>query len=131
MRQVYRLANSSANVPALSSHLMRSLFISLADDTLSFLAGIWLNCPPTAEESVLTYVSLYHAAAFLEAYNATQHIVDFQTVLPAILVALQHPDRRVREAALQCVAALNRLSAGKKPTAVYAYDAIYGASSSK
>ncbi|THH26927.1 hypothetical protein EUX98_g7265 [Antrodiella citrinella] len=129
MRQVYRLANSSASVPALSSHLMRSLFISLADDTLSFLAGIWLNSP-NAEESVLAYVSLYHAAAFLEAYNSIQHIVDFQTVLPAILVSLQHADRRVREAALQCVAALNRLSVGKKPKAVYAYDAIYGTSSS-
>lgn len=131
IRAVYRLANSSANAPSLSSHLMRSLFVTLADDTLSFLAGVWLEGVQESSRTILSYVALYHATAFLEAHNATQRPVDFQTVLPAILVALQHEDNRVREAALQCIAALSRLSATKKPESVYAYDAIYGPSSSK
>ncbi|TCD67119.1 snoRNA-binding rRNA-processing protein utp10 [Steccherinum ochraceum] len=129
MRAVYRLVNSSANAASFSSYVMRSLFITLAEDTLSFLAGIWLHTATSPDAVVLTYVSLYHAAAFLEAHNAAQHTIDFQTIVPALLVAVQHTDRRVREAALQCVAALSRLSNTKKPVAVYAYDVIYGASS--
>ncbi|KAH8084910.1 armadillo-type protein [Cristinia sonorae] len=129
MRTIYRIANSAANVPALTSHLIRSLFITLAQDTLSFLAGVWLHSSTEPEGVVLTYVALYHAAAFLEAHHTSQHAIDFQTIVPAVLVALQHTDSRVREAALQCATALSRLAAAKKPTAVYAYDAIYGASS--
>lgn len=130
MRTVYRLANSSAKSPVLSGHLMRTIFVGLADDTLCFLVGIWLHSYSDPASTVLTYVSLSHAAAFLEAHHATQHVIDFQTILPALLVAIQHSDRRVRDASLQCIAILSKLSGSKNPTSVYAYDAIYGTTSS-
>ena len=129
MRTVYVLANSSATLPALSTHLLRSLFINLGDDALQLLAGIWLHSDSSAPSTPAEFASLRHAAAFLEAHFATQSSVDFQTVLPALLVALQHSDRRVREAALECVDVLARLSQAQKPSGIYAFDALYGSAS--
>lgn len=129
MRTVYMLANSTATLPALSTHLIRTLFMNLGDDALKFLAGFWLHSDPTTSASPAVFASLRHAAAFLEAHFATQRWIDFQTVLPALLVALQHSDRRIREATLECVSALIRLSQATKPTGIYAFDVIYGATS--
>ncbi|KZT68072.1 hypothetical protein DAEQUDRAFT_348588 [Daedalea quercina L-15889] len=130
-RSVYILSNSSASLPVLSLHLLRVLFINLGDESLGFLAGIWLSPSLPAKGSDADHLrtaALRHAAAFLEAHHATEHWLDFQTVLPGVLVALQHPDRRVREAAASCVHVLVRL-VEKEPSAIYAYDAIYGPAS--
>ncbi len=130
LRTIYRMANSTTALPLLSSHLIRVLFISLGDDALTFLAGVWLNSNSDMPAQPWEFASLRHAAAFLEAHYASQRWVDFQTVLPSLLVALQHSDRRIREAALECVSALMRLCQSKKPSSIYAFDAIYGPSSS-
>lgn len=129
MRTVYKLANSTVLPPMLAGYLLRVVLINLGEDSLRFLASIWLSSDPKVNADPSHYVSLHHAAAFLEAHHATQRWIDFQTIIPAILAALQHIDRRVRGAALECVTILAKLSQAKKPMALYAYDAIYGSSS--
>ncbi|GJE92911.1 U3snoRNP10 and BP28CT domain-containing protein [Phanerochaete sordida] len=124
-RRLYALVNAGGAPPGLASNLVTALFVSIGDDALRFLAGLWLA--PVAAS--VRYAALKHAAAFLEAHYSTERFVDFQTVLPALLVAVQFPERRLREAALECVAALVRLAQASSPSAVYAFDAIYGASS--
>ncbi|RPD60690.1 hypothetical protein L227DRAFT_501246 [Lentinus tigrinus ALCF2SS1-6] len=127
LRAVYRLSNSSASLPLLSTYLLRTLFMNLGDDALAFLAGVWL----TAEEDHIQYAALRHACAFLEAHVATQRTVDFQTVLPAMLVMLQSADPGVRDGAIRCIAVIVKLSNSKEAEAVYAFDAIYGSDSAK
>ncbi|KAI0354312.1 hypothetical protein OH77DRAFT_530067 [Trametes cingulata] len=137
MRDVYRLSNSSAYLALLSTHLLRALFVNLGDDALAFLAGIWLTASPgpgstlQLEQSHVQYAALRHAGAFLEAHVVTQRTIDFQTVLPAMLVMLQSPDASVRESANKCIAVIHKLSASKEAEAVYAFDAIYGTDSAK
>ena len=129
LRAVYTLANSTATLPTLSTHLIRALFINLGDEALKFLVGVSLHSNAASRATAAEFAALRHAAAFLEAHFATQRCIDFQTVLPAFLIALQHSDRRIREAALECVSALARLSQTQKPTGIYAFDAIYGTNS--
>ncbi|CDO68790.1 hypothetical protein BN946_scf184989.g56 [Trametes cinnabarina] len=137
LRDVYRLSNSSAHLALLSTHLLRSLFVNLGDDALAFLVGVWLAASSAAqnksadEQSHIQYAALRHAGAFLEAHVVTQRTVDFQTVLPAMLIMLQSQDATVREAAIRCIAVVIRISHAKEAEAVYAFDAIYGNESSK
>lgn len=131
LRAVYALSNSSAKLPVLSLNLLRALFVNLGDESLGFLVGIWLHPPRTGKGTDgdhLRTAALLHAAAFLEAHCATEHWLDFQTILPPLLVSLQNADRRVREAAVSCVHNLVKL-VEKEPSAIYAYDAIYGPAS--
>ncbi|OSD00001.1 hypothetical protein PYCCODRAFT_1479448 [Trametes coccinea BRFM310] len=135
LRDVYRLSNSSAHLALLSTHLLRSLFVNLGDDALAFLAGVWLTASSSGkladEQSHIQYAALRHAGAFLEAHVVTQRTVDFQTVLPAMLVMLQSQDSSVREAAIRCIAVVIKISSAKEAEAVYAFDAIYGDVSSE
>lgn len=127
LRAVYCLSNSSASLPLLSTHLLRLLFVNLGDDALAFLAGVWLTVSESDESAVhIQYAALRHACAFLEAHVATQRTVDFQTVLPALLVMLQSADASVREAAIRCLAVVIKLSFSNEAEGVYAFDAIYG-----
>ncbi|TFK83295.1 hypothetical protein K466DRAFT_498737 [Polyporus arcularius HHB13444] len=127
LRAVYRLSNSSASLHLLSTHLLRTLFMNLGDDALAFLAGVWL----TADEDHIQYAALRHAGAFLEAHVATKRTVDFQTVLPAMLVMLQSADAGVRDGAVRCIAVVIKLSYSETAEAVYAFDEIYGSDSAK
>ncbi|KAI0651200.1 hypothetical protein C8Q79DRAFT_1004507 [Trametes meyenii] len=137
LRDVYRLSNSSAHLALLSTHLLRALFANLGDDALAFLAGVWLaaSTDPHSklqdEQSHIQYAALRHAGAFLEAHIVTQRVVDFQTVLPAMLVMLQTPDASVREAAIKCIAVVIKIAFEKAAESVYAFDAIYGSESAK
>ncbi|EKM52689.1 uncharacterized protein PHACADRAFT_101069 [Phanerochaete carnosa HHB-10118-sp] len=126
MRRVYMLVNASGALPGLSSNLATALFVGVGADALQFLAGVWLQ---PHELAPVAHCALKHATAFLEAHCATQRAIDFQTVVPAVLVAMQDGARRVREAALDCVASLVRLAQAASPSAVYGFDAIYGESS--
>ncbi|KAI1789700.1 hypothetical protein LXA43DRAFT_1019967 [Ganoderma leucocontextum] len=133
LRAVYHLSNSSASLPLLSTHLLRTLFINLGDDGLSFLAGIWLSTSADSQggegEAHIQYAALRHACAFLEAHVVAKRTVDFQTVLPAMLTALQIADASVREAAVRCIAVVVKLSFASEAEGVYAFDAFYGADS--
>ncbi|KAI0776755.1 hypothetical protein BD413DRAFT_469201 [Trametes elegans] len=136
-RDVYRLSNSSVHLAALSTFLLCALFANLADDALAFLVGIWLAAnadssdKPQDEQAHIQYAALRHAGAFLEAHVATQHAIDFQTVLPAILLMLQSSDGSVREAASRCLGMVFKTIHAKEAEAVYAFDAIYGLDSAK
>ncbi|KAH9921142.1 uncharacterized protein B0H18DRAFT_1086220 [Fomitopsis serialis] len=108
LRAVYILSNSSASLPVLSLHLLRVLFVNLGDESLGFLAGIWLS-------------PLNRRRGAMSTTYAPPRFTMPPHVLPAVLVALQSPERRVREAAVTCIR--------NEPSAIYAYDAIYGPTS--
>ncbi|KAI0692328.1 hypothetical protein BC835DRAFT_1416622 [Cytidiella melzeri] len=129
MRSLYALANSTPSLPLVSSHIIQALVGGLGDDTLKFLAGIWINTGDSAATNSSRYAALRHATAYLEAHYSTQRFVDFQVVVPALLVAVTDGDRRLREAAVESVTVLVRLAQAKKPAFIYAFDAVYGSSS--
>jgi len=113
--------------PALRMYLIRNLFVSLQRDALVFLAGIWLNAK--SGDALLIALALQHANVFLQAHISANVGVDFQTIVPALLVALQNSEPNVRRAAVQCFVSLTK--ADQRFTEVYAFDAIYGASQGK
>ncbi|KAJ7701560.1 hypothetical protein B0H17DRAFT_1195339 [Mycena rosella] len=130
MRSIYKLANSSAVLPLLSVGLLHELFISLKDDALGFLAGVWTTCLESAADSLICVVALRHAAAFLEAHKEEADGVDFQTILPSLIICLQSTEPETRAAALDCIS-IQRTLAEQRFSAVYAFDAIYGESDSQ
>lgn len=125
MRAVYKLANSSSVVPLLTIELLSELFVHLKDDALAFLAGVWTTCLVSAVD--ICVVALRHAAAFLEAHNKEADGVDFQTILPALIICLQSAEPEIRAATLDCISVQRNL-AEQRFSAVYAFDAIYGES---
>ena len=132
MATVYTLANAASTLPLLSAYLLRALFISLKDDALLFLAGVWSFGSKDQSTEIQTQIqlaALSHASAFLTAYECTQGSIDFQTILPPILAMVGSTSQPVRAAAIQCLSALGRLSQAGKPKAVYAFDSVYGARS--
>lgn len=126
MRKVYTLANASTSVPRLTVNLLQGLFDALKEDALAFLAGIW-TAPKSSGDSNI--VALRHASAFLQAHIAEEDGIDFQTILPSLIVAVQSSDQTQREAALTCIAQLRQLAEGKF-SAVYKFDVVYGQSQS-
>lgn len=132
MTTIYALANAASILPLLSAYLLRALFISLKSDALIFLAGVWTSAsknPITETRTQVQLAALAHACAFLIAHEAAQGSIDFQTIVPLVLVALESPDQSVRATAVQCLSVLGRLSQVVKPKAVYAFDTIYGSHS--
>ncbi|CAA7262090.1 unnamed protein product [Cyclocybe aegerita] len=124
MRSIYRLANASTTLPVLSSAILQLLFISLQDGALAFLAGIW-TAPATDDLKESIGISLLHAAAFLEAHIQEDDGIDFQTILPAVLVALQSSDAQVREGGLECISRIRILNE-RWLSSIYQFDVIYG-----
>ncbi|KAF9526013.1 hypothetical protein CPB83DRAFT_877003 [Crepidotus variabilis] len=124
VRSVYDLANASTSLPILSSALLQLLFLNLQDNALAFLAGMWL-AGAQGDFKNSTIISLLHAAAFLEAHVLEDDGVDFQTILPSLLVALQSSNEQVSRGALECISRV-RILAGKSLTSVYQFDVIYG-----
>src|ERR1700761_586157 len=107
MRSMYKLSNSSSYCSTVPASLLSVQFIHLADDALAFLVGVWLSAEGDAQ---LRRTALSHALAFIWAHKTTERVIDFQTVLPALLVALGDPDRIVRHQASECVHLLAQLS---------------------
>lgn len=134
MAAMYTLANTASTLPLLSAYLLRALFVSLKDDALVFLAGVWSSASEDLSTEMRTQIqlaALSHASAFLIAYEDAQGSIDFQTILPSILVMLESTSQPVRAAAVQCLSVLGRLSQAGKPQAVYAFDTVYGVHSGK
>lgn len=128
MTTIYALANAGSTLPLLSAYLLRALFISLKDDALIFLAGVWSSASkdPSAEtRTQVQLAALAHASAFLVAHE-TKGSIDFQTIVPSILAVFESPNQSVRAAAVQCLSVLGRLSQVVKPKTVYAFDIVYG-----
>lgn len=70
-------------------------------------------------------ISLLHAAAFLEAHIQEDDGVDFQTILPTLLVALQSNNTQICRGALECISRM-RILAEHTFSSVYRFDIIYG-----
>ena len=129
IRSIYQLANASTSVPVLATTLLQILFNTLKGESLAFLAGIWsIGNPDSFKDS--QSISLLHAAAFLEAHVLEDDGVDFQTILPALLVALQSSASQMRIGALECISRV-RILADRKLSSVYKFDIIYGENDSK
>lgn len=130
MTTIYTLANTASTLPLLSAYLLRALFITLKDDALVFLAGVWssstFNDSNVETRTQVQLAALAHASAFLIAHEGAQESIDFQTIVPSILAVLESPTQPVRFAAVQCLSVLGRLSQVVKPKAVYAFDTVYG-----
>lgn len=116
-----------------NSNPVVALFSTLGPDVLLFLAEIWTGPPhlATIDADTASYLALRHALAFILARTESDQLEDLQVVIPALLMPLQSQDQQIREAAIQCFAALLALSEKGKPKAVYAYDEIYGEASGK
>jgi len=126
---VYTLANAASTLPLLSMHLLRTLFASLKDDTLLFLAGVWTSVSGDLSAEMrnrIQLAALSHASAFLLAYEGAQGSVDFQTIVPPILAVLGSANPLGRAAAVKCLSVIGRLSQAGKPKAIYAFDSVYG-----
>jgi U3 small nucleolar RNA-associated protein 10 len=128
MRAVYQLANASGSLPIVSSAILQLLFLGLKDQSLAFLAGVWSSSDQESRD--LKAISLLHAAAFLEAQILEGDGIDFQTILPSILVALHDSDSQLGQAALECISRIWIL-ADQPFQSVYRLDAIYGRSNGK
>jgi U3 small nucleolar RNA-associated protein 10 len=131
MRNVYRLSNSlSSN---LKKCLLSTLFVTLKSDALLFFAGIWLSESKEKDSPVLKRLALNHAQTFLEAAaeDNTDTGVDFQTVVPSVLIALRDHNADVRKAAVALLGLIKKTTAEKKFGTVYAFDLVYGSSESE
>lgn len=108
-----------------------SLFTSVGPDILLFLADVWTSPPEQVgvDADAAAYTALRHTLAFIRARTTTMQVEDLQVVIPALLVPLQSPDRRLRETAVQCTAELAALGEKGKPKSIYSYDDVYGAAS--
>jgi U3 small nucleolar RNA-associated protein 10 len=124
MRGLYELAHTGAAPPALGAALARAQLAAVGQDALLFLAGVWTAAPgPSAGAA---HAALCHALAFLTAHARARAAVDFQV----LLAALAAPERAVREAAAECVGAMQSIVDGVDgPERVYAMDGVYGAAS--
>lgn len=128
MRSIYQLANASTSLPVLSSSLLQLLFHNLKDNSLAFLAGVWTDGSLDDFEDSRG-ISLLHAAAFLEAHILQDDGIDFQTIVPSLLFALQSSDSQVRQGALECISRV-RILAERSLKTVYKFDVIYGETNS-
>jgi U3 small nucleolar RNA-associated protein 10 len=124
MRAIYKFANSFASLPILTTNIIRALFLNLQEDSLVFLASIVARSYEVKEDKAMCIAALRHAASFL----AAQPSVDFQTILPSLIVAISATDVGIRAAAVDCVTTVARDD--KDFNGVYGFDTVYGEHSS-
>ncbi|GAA6009387.1 snoRNA-binding rRNA-processing protein UTP10 [Rhodotorula paludigena] len=140
---VYALAHAHAASPAstaIATSLLEILFGGLvADDALAFLA--WLHTADSRLVSVdLRLAALRDAAVFVQVFaQATAapkgKLVDWQVIVPSLIVALADADKRIRVEAVKALeqvrTTLAPLVGGGKSAAkvgsVYGRDKFYGA----
>lgn len=147
MQQVYICINTNVGSvsPQARMYIIRALFSNLGGEAGVYLAGVWLRFGSRflsqnvvdEDDVTLSIAALSHLAAFLQAHLALPSgqtgAVDFQTLLPAVVLGLSSPLLDIRKAAVECLGVLKELSVktggkGKKFDAVYAFDRIYGGS---
>ncbi|KAG9044794.1 snoRNA-binding rRNA-processing protein utp10 [Tulasnella sp. UAMH 9824] len=128
-RAIYSLANSCSSLHSLPTNLLRALFLGLKDEALLFLAGVWTEdlSKTSSSQEHLRRVALSHAAAFLRAQASAggSDFVDFQVVVPALLVALGLPDKQSRQSAIECLKRLVDMQREQRAS-LYASESIYG-----
>ncbi|KAF9268872.1 hypothetical protein L218DRAFT_536645 [Marasmius fiardii PR-910] len=130
VRKIYKNCNSLH--PNLKRHILRNLFLSLKGDALLFFAGIFSSsCYDSERDDVkiqMKLSALHYASAFVEAAEDSEEVgIDFQTIVPSLLVALQDGSPEVRKGATQLLIKIKQ-STEKKFGSVYAFDVVYGES---
>ena len=93
--------------------------------------GIWLgSLPPQSDKAAISTVALQHSTALLAAFVGQPDGIDFQTVLPSLVVALENglSSLATRTAAADSIRLLNTITVSKTFDRIYAFDAIYGPS---
>ncbi|GJJ09338.1 hypothetical protein Clacol_003560 [Clathrus columnatus] len=136
MQDVYKLVNTSTGYH-LSTMLLKALFVNLREEALLLLVGVWsgvllrgLNHNSNSEHLVQTGLS--HTLAFLRAQiEDTSSPQDFQTVVPALLIALHADIKSIRSAAMDCIAAITQSTKCASASSVYAVDTVYGEKTSE
>ncbi|KAK1226193.1 snoRNA-binding rRNA-processing protein utp10 [Marasmius sp. AFHP31] len=125
VRDVYEVSNSLGS--SFRRHLLCKLFTSLGSDSMLFLAGIFASDRyGTDNNAGLKESALHHAAAFAEAADDSEEAgIDFQTIIPCLLVALQNQHAEVRRAATVLLSKIKK-STERKFGSVYAFDVVYG-----
>nr|XP_019009268.1 uncharacterized protein I206_05916 [Kwoniella pini CBS 10737]OCF48049.1 hypothetical protein I206_05916 [Kwoniella pini CBS 10737] len=120
--EVYNWSNTGLLPKPLASSLLRSLFAQIGEDALLFFASIWTG----QSESTLRTASLRHALAFVSAYSGVkgQQGIDFQIMLPSIVIALQDAEKQVRSAAVDLLKAMSENAQSSEN--IYALDTVYG-----
>jgi U3 small nucleolar RNA-associated protein 10 len=121
--RIYTIANARSTPPALSRQVLAVLFGRMREYTLPFLAGIWTG--EDGPSAGLRFIALRHARAFVSACGPR----DFQTLLPAFLLALRSEDASLRLEALECLEAVAKLATDGAD--VFCLDAVYGVEASK
>ncbi|KAF8315807.1 hypothetical protein DL93DRAFT_2154983 [Clavulina sp. PMI_390] len=138
-RTLYQELSTAAMSP-LVRHLLLNLFINVGDAAILFLAGLWCEIETSAAPNHgISAAALHHAKAFITAHqhsplsgeNEGRKPRDFQVVFPALLIALQSPDRLVREAAVALLTSVASTPLGDaRNVEIYAFDTVYRDSSS-
>ena len=115
--------------------MCRHLFEAIGSESLLFLASFIIDNQTNkfteidkSLKGALDLIALRHSLAFIRSQSSEKPI-DFQTFLPALIYAVQSNDKRVRSGAVECIQILSKQSIAEKPTAIYAYDQVYGSSS--
>ena len=121
---LYTLVNSDILPSHLAQSVLRFLLTQLKDDALIVFAYIW-----TSGHRHARLAALKHALGFIQAYaTLTQQTVDFQMVIPSLLIALQDNVKEIRSAAVAVLKKIGSL-VEKGGTEIYALDTIYGSRS--
>ncbi|WVN90881.1 uncharacterized protein L203_106124 [Cryptococcus depauperatus CBS 7841] len=123
-RHVYLWANSVVLPPSISQDLLQSIFTQLDKDVLLFLASIWSSTSHAVPLSV-RISALKHALVFINSSSPMKDakLVDFQVILPQILIVVQDSESDVRKAAIDVLRSIDR---GDSMGEVYALDKVYG-----
>ena len=122
---VYKLANAPYALTQLATTLLRSVFKALRDNSLAFLASIWVN---NDMEDYMRNAALRHAEAFFKVSATDNSKFDYQTIVPSLLIALQDVSKDVRIAAVNCLKILSNSTVSGSPQ-IFAFDSIYGKNS--
>ncbi|ORY85937.1 U3 small nucleolar RNA-associated protein 10 [Leucosporidium creatinivorum] len=128
VQAIYRLAHTGTTPGAIAfgTSLLRSIFSHLVtDDTIAFLASIWSDKKTPAQ---LKVVALKDGVTFLRVQGERKK-VDFQTVVPAVLVALADGEKKVRVAAVEVLEVVQSVMP-ENTGVVYGRDQFYGAGTS-
>lgn len=122
--------------PTYQSALQLTFEKHVGDDTLPFLAYVWTRTDEN--QSVRSRMAALNIArVFIKTYFSFQTgtLVDFQLLLPSLLVSLNHPQREVRLAGVACLEEVEKVYqqglANNVDAQVYKFDTIYGGSTDR
>lgn len=135
-RNIYSLTNNFKLNPTLAKTLLAMTFSSLGNSVLGFLTRIFTSSADEGSSTLLRLASISHCSAFLKAFLPSKEgetetpSIDFQTIVPALLIALSDEKDQVRWKAIECLQIVKEINERCKKqngkVEVWEYDRIYG-----